>query len=48
MSAPYISAPFSFQSDVQDFTSGKHIFKFDSDKVFATYELSDLASEYSN
>ena len=44
MSAPYISAPFSFQSDVQDFTSGKHIFKFDSDKVFATYELSDLAS----
>jgi hypothetical protein len=39
-----MAAPFSFQSDVQDFTSGKHIFKFDSDKVFATYELSDLAS----
>ena len=39
-----MSAPFSFQSDVQDFErSGKHIFKFDSDKVFATYELSDLA-----
>ena len=39
-----MAAPFSFQSDVQDFTSGKHIFKFDSDKVFSTYELSDLAS----
>lgn len=39
-----MAAPFSFQSDVQDFSSGKHIFKFDSDKVFSTYELSDLAS----
>lgn len=39
-----MAAPFSFQSDVQDFTAGKHIFKFDSDKVFATYELSDLVS----
>ena len=39
-----MSAPFSFQSDVQDFSSGKHIFKFDSDKVFSTYELSDLVS----
>ena len=39
-----MAAPFSFTSDVQDFErSGKHIFKFDSDKVFATYELSDLA-----
>jgi hypothetical protein len=40
-----MAAPFSFSSDVQDFErSGKHIFKFDSDKVFATYELSDLAT----
>ena len=30
---------------VQDFEkAGKHIFKFDSDKVFATYELGDLQS----
>jgi hypothetical protein len=40
-----MAAPFSFSSDVQDFErSGKNIFKFDSDKVFATYELSDLAT----
>jgi hypothetical protein len=32
-------------SEVQDFErSGKHIFKFDSDKVFATYQIGELAA----
>lgn len=32
-------------SAVQDFErSGKHIFKFDSDKVFATYQIGELAA----
>jgi hypothetical protein len=35
----------NFSSDVQDFTrAGKQIFKFDSDKIFATYEIGELVA----